>query len=271
MREDTTPCKFLRSIALCAVLALVAGRAWSQKPQIVGQERPGTVQDWEQRIALAEERLRAGDYKKAQDISETLVVEMLHTIESGPGAGPLVGQTLLVRALGAAGHDKMREALWDWHSARAMNPKLTNADLAAYGPVGETLLKAVEEEDRSSKPDREAREATAQQTGKRVSRPMKARGEVPLYPRALHTACTQGTVKVEAIIDQEGYVNAPAPLSSPSPILTLATLEALRTWRFKPAVFQGKPVPVYYTLTLNFYTKTCRNPAATAEKAKENG
>jgi TonB family protein len=271
MREDTTSSNFLRSIALCAVLALLAGRAWGQKPQIVGQERPGTVQDWEQRVALAEERFRAGDFKKAQDISEALVVEMLHTIESGPGAGPLVGQTLLVRALGAAGRDKMREALWDWHSARAMNPKLTSAELAAYGPVGEALLEAVEKENRSSKSDREARDArteTAQQTGKRVSVPVKTRGEVPGYPHALRTACTQGVVQVESIIDQEGFVTAPAPLSSPSPILTLAALEALRTWRFKPASIEGRPVDVYYTLSLTF-KNTCRNPAAIAKKAKE--
>ena len=271
MREDITLSKFLRSIALCAVLALLAGTAWGQKPQIVGQERPGVVKDWEQRIALAEERLRAGDFKKAQDTSETLITEMLHRIESGPGAGPLVGHTLVVRALGAAGRNKMREALWDWHSARAMNPKLTTAELVAYGPVGEALLKAVENDRVSKKPDEDSRGASVHKVGEeeRVSRPKKTKGKVPPYPRALHTACTQGAVTLETVIDQEGYVVAPAPLKSPSPILTLAALEALRTWRFKPAVYQGKPVDVYYTLTFNFSTNTCRNPAAVAEKAKE--
>ena len=263
----------LRRIAVCAVLALLAGNAWGQKPQIVGQERPGTVEDWGQRIRLAEQRFRAGDFKKAQDLSEALVREMLHTIESGPGAGPIVGQTLLLRALGAAGRNKTREALWDWHSARIMNPQLTDAELAAYGPVGEALLQAVEKEDlpprKSDRPSMADREAAMQPGAQRVTRPKKIKGEMPAYPRALKTLCTQGIVAIEAVIDQEGHVTAPTQKDSPSPILTLAALEALRTWRFKPAVYQGKPVVVYYTLSMGFKS-TCLNPAAAAQK-KEDG
>lgn len=259
---------FLRRIAFCAILALLAGRAWGQKPQIVGQERPGTVRDWENRIALAEEWFRAGDFSKAQAISEALVVEMLHTIESGPGVGPIVGQTLLLRALGAAGRNKTREALWDWHSARVMNPKLTDADLVAYGPVGEALLEAVETEGRSNGPHRVTRAGTKPESGERVDRPVKVKGEPAGYPRALKTACLQGVVALQSIVDQEGYVVSPALTSSPSPILTLAALEALRTWRFKPAVFQRKPVAVYYTMTMSFQIKTCRNPAAIAAQAE---
>jgi len=260
--------KLLRHITIGAVLALLAGRAWSQKPQIVGQERPATDQDWEQRIALAEERLRAGDFKKTQNISEGLVLEMLHTIESGPGAGPILGETLLLRALGLAGHDKTRDALWDWHAARVLDPKLTNADLPAYGEVGEALLRAVEKEERSNGSDRVTRAGINPESGERVNRPVKVKGEPPGYPHALKTACLQGVVVLESIVDREGYVVSPALTSSPSPILTLATMEALRTWRFKPAVFRKKPVPVYYTMTMNFQIKTCRNPAAVAEHAE---
>jgi hypothetical protein len=35
------------------------------------------------------------------------------------------------------------------------------------------------------------------------------------------------------------------------------TMESLRTWRFKPAQFEGKPVPVYYTLTINYSVQQC--------------
>jgi TonB family protein len=263
--------KILHRIALCAVLALLAGSAWGQKPQIVGQERPGTIQDWEKRIALAEERLRAGDFKKARSISEALVREMLHRIESGENAGRLMGQTLLLRALGAAGRNQTREALWDWHSARAMNPKLTQADLAVYGPAGEALREASEKENLPKKPDRNNPAVSAPKTAGNVTRPMKVKGEAPIYPPALRAACTQGVVTLEGVIDQKGHVAAPAPLESPDPILTLAALETLRTWRFKPATFRGKPVAVYYTLTIGFRLKTCLNPAAVAAQGKENG
>jgi hypothetical protein len=183
--------KLLRHITICAVLALLAGSAWGQKPQIVGQERPGTVQDWEQRIRLAEERLRAGDVKKTQNIADVLVREMLHTIESGPGAGPILGETLLLRALGFAGRDKTREALWDWHAARVLDPKLTDADLPAYGPVGEVLLRAVEQEGLSNESGRITRARTNSESGERVSRPVRVKGEPPNYLHALKTACIQ--------------------------------------------------------------------------------
>ncbi len=271
MQKETPLSTCLRSIVLCAVLALLAGRAWGQKPQIVGQERPGVGEDWEQRIALAEEQLRAGDSKKAQDISETLITEMLQRIESGPDTGPLVGHTLLIRALASAGQNEMREALWDWHSARVMNPELTDANLAAYGATGEALLKAAENEGLSNTPDRVTRAGTNPETGQRVERPEKVKGNPPGYPSALKTACIQGVVVIETIVDQEGYLVSPSLTSSPTPILTLAELEALRTWRFKPAIFEEKPIAVHYTMTTNFQIPTCRNPAAAAEKAKEKG
>jgi TonB family protein len=34
--------------------------------------------------------------------------------------------------------------------------------------------------------------------------------------------------------------------------LDRAALEAVQNWRFKPATLQGRPVKVYYTLTVNF-------------------
>jgi TonB family protein len=237
----------------------------------MGQQRPGTVQDWDQRIKTAEERLRAGDFKKAQSISEGLVWEMVHTIESGPGAGPILGETLLLRALGFAGRGKMREALWDWSAACVMNPKLTNADLVAYGPAGEALLKESEQQGIPKTSDGKPRAASAPKVEGGVSRPVQTKGESPNYPKALHTLCAQGTVVLESVVDEKGYVVAPALVSSTSPIFTLATLEALRTWRFKPAVYQGKPVAVYYTLTQGFEIPHCLNPAAVAVQGKKNG
>jgi TonB family protein len=268
MQEDS---RFLRRIAIGAILVLLAGRSWGQVPKIMGQQRPGTVQDWDQRIKTAEERLRAGDFKKAQSIAEGLVWEMVHTIESGPGAGPILGETLLLRALGFAGRGKMREALWDWSAACVMNPKLTNADLVAYGPAGEALLKESEQQGIPKTSDGKPRAASAPKVEGEVSRPVQTKGESPNYPKALHTLCAQGTVVLEGVVDEKGYVVAPALVSSTSPIFTLATLEALRTWRFKPAVYQGKPVAVYYTLTQDFEIPRCLNPAAVAVQGKKKG
>jgi TonB family protein len=34
--------------------------------------------------------------------------------------------------------------------------------------------------------------------------------------------------------------------------LDRAAVEAVQKWKFRPAQFQGKPVKVYYSLTVNF-------------------
>lgn len=261
----------LRRIAICAALALIAGSAWGQKAEMVGKNRPGTIQDWEQRIKTAEERLRAGDFKKTQKIAEGLVWEMMHTIQSGPGAGPILGETLLLRALGLAGRDKMREALWDWSAACIMNPKLTAAELTAYGPAGEALFKEAEKEGIPRTPNGKPRAASAPKVENEMDRPVKIQGDPPDYPKALHTLCAEGNVVLESIVDEKGYVLAPAVVSSPNPIFTLSVLEAVRAWRFKPANYQGKPAAVYHTLTLGFNIPACRNPAAIAEQGKDNG
>jgi TonB family protein len=256
--------KLLHHLAFFAILSLFAGTVWGQKPQMVGQERPGVVQDWESRIAVAREQLRAGEFKKAQEIADALVQEMLQTIESGPGAGPIMGDTLILRALGAAGRNDIQTALWDWNSARAVNPKLTEAELAAYGEVGETLRNAAAEQALPQKSETDSKAAVKSE--EKVTRPKKIAGEPPPYPRALRTACIEGVAAVEVIIDPAGHIRAPRLLQSPNPVLSLALLETLQSWRFKPGVYQGKPVAVYYTLTVNFQTRTCGNPAAIAAK-----
>jgi len=73
----------------------------------------------------------------------------------------------------------------------------------------------------------------------------------------MRDACVEGEVIVASILDEQGQLHRPLVLSSPNPLLSLASLESLRTWRFKPAQCQGKPVKVYYTLTTRFTIAEC--------------
>ncbi len=87
----------------------------------------------------------------------------------------------------------------------------------------------------------------------RVQRPELVKRSDLSYPEALQAACSEGMVLVESIIDEEGKVRYPRLKESPGgPVMSLAALESLRSWRFKPATLEGKPVKVYYTLTVNF-------------------
>ena len=88
--------------------------------------------------------------------------------------------------------------------------------------------------------------------GGNVTRPEKIAGDPPQYSEEARMARVQGVVIVEAVIDEKGKVTDAKVLKGLPMGLSEAAEEAIRTWEFKPAAMDGKPVPVYYTLTVNF-------------------
>jgi TonB family protein len=88
--------------------------------------------------------------------------------------------------------------------------------------------------------------------GGEVSRPEKISGESPVYPEAARRAGLSGVVIVEAIIDEKGNITNARVLKGLPLGLDEAALEAIQTWKFKPAKLNRRPVKVYYALTVNF-------------------
>jgi TonB family protein len=103
-----------------------------------------------------------------------------------------------------------------------------------------------------SSQEKAAEDGAPFRVGEGVSRPEKISGAPPVYPEAARKARVTGTVIVEAIIDEQGDVTNARVLRGRPMGLDQAALEAVQSWKFKPAMFQGKPVKVYYTLTVNF-------------------
>lgn len=95
--------------------------------------------------------------------------------------------------------------------------------------------------------------------GENVSRPEKISGAPPVYTELARKAGVTGTVIIEAIIDEEGNVTNAQVLKGLPMGLDQASLDAVRTWKFKPARFEGRPVKVYYTLTVNFQIERSAN------------
>jgi len=88
----------------------------------------------------------------------------------------------------------------------------------------------------------------------------------PKYPEEARKAHVTGVVVVQATIDEEGKVTDILPLKDVSPLLTEAAAEAIREWRFEPARYKGKPVAVYYNLTINFRLDTDKEKGSEKEK-----
>ncbi len=74
----------------------------------------------------------------------------------------------------------------------------------------------------------------------------------PQYTEVARQARLQGTVIVEAVIDEGGRVRDVHILKGLPLGLDRAALDAVAQWRFTPATLNGRPLKVIYTLTLNF-------------------
>jgi len=75
----------------------------------------------------------------------------------------------------------------------------------------------------------------------------------PVYPPEAREEKVMGIVIVETVVNEEGVVDAIKVLESPDERLTEAAVEAIKQWRFEPALCDGEPVGVYYNVTVNFH------------------
>jgi periplasmic protein TonB len=73
----------------------------------------------------------------------------------------------------------------------------------------------------------------------------------PAYPPIAQRARVEGVVILEAVIDAQGRVQSVQVLRS-IPLLDEAAIDAVRQWRFTPALLNAEPVPVVMTVTVNF-------------------
>ncbi len=74
----------------------------------------------------------------------------------------------------------------------------------------------------------------------------------PKYPAEARKEKVEGVVILQAVISDRGVVEEVKVLKSAHPALDQAAMEAVQAWRWEPAFLDGKPVSVYYNLTINF-------------------
>ena len=74
----------------------------------------------------------------------------------------------------------------------------------------------------------------------------------PRYTEIARRARIQGIVQLEAIIDEQGTVTEIEVRSGLPMGLTEAAVDAARQWRYRPARLNGRPVAVYFILSVHF-------------------
>jgi protein TonB len=73
----------------------------------------------------------------------------------------------------------------------------------------------------------------------------------PAYPPLAKTQRIEGAVRLDALIDATGRVSSMKVVSGPV-LLHQAAMDAVRQWKYQPAVLDGKAVPMHLTVTVQF-------------------
>jgi protein TonB len=81
----------------------------------------------------------------------------------------------------------------------------------------------------------------------------------PIYPELAKQAHIQGTVRLAARIDDTGTVES-LRLVSGHPLLVKAAFDAVKQWRYRPAMVDGRPVSVVTMIEVTFRMGTGQLP-----------
>jgi TonB family protein len=84
-----------------------------------------------------------------------------------------------------------------------------------------------------------------------VSQGLLTRKVAPSYPPLARQARISGTVELKALINQTGEVES-LSLISGHPMLAPAAIDAVKQWRYRPYLLNGKAVNVETEITVNF-------------------
>jgi len=83
--------------------------------------------------------------------------------------------------------------------------------------------------------------------------PAKAlRPEMPRYPARARKLNIEGSVLVEARIDERGRPHEVRVRQGLAPELDEAAIDAVKRWRFEPATLEGKAVPSTHIIRIQF-------------------
>lgn len=76
---------------------------------------------------------------------------------------------------------------------------------------------------------------------------------LPKYPKQAEEDGTKGEVTAKVVIDETGsFQNIVIVKSMPDGVFDQAAIDALKRWKYFPAIYKGEKVKVNYEVTLNW-------------------
>lgn len=137
-----------------------------------------------------------------------------------------------------------------------------NRAAATYRYKGKTYLFCSEEclEKFKENPGKYVKEDAIKLEEKALRSPVDFKPELihklePVYPEEARKARIHGIVILEATTDIKGNVIKVKVLRPVHPLLDKAAIDAIKQWKYKPTIIDGKPRGVVFTVTVEFKLK----------------
>lgn len=205
---------------------------------------------WKDQLEKAEQAALEGRFDKAERLAGAMIEDARRKmLDPGSAGASYLGVGMLLRGIGRAGQGEIEEGLWDVEVAYALHPSLAELDLTRYGSGGNALAEIL----RQRSPAPPAPSEDDSEIRGEITPPRKLVSPAPIYPPGRSGDRWEGSVTIRAVIDKTGEMSRPTiPDPGTDPLFALAALEALRQWRFEPALLDGARVSVYYKLDVNF-------------------
>jgi len=213
-----------------------------------------TVARWQKKLRKLDQKIEVGDYQGALKSADKLIlVEMVPSLLQGEGGAELLALATVYKALAESGLGDSERAVWHWHIAQNLDPELRQVSLAKFGPTAHLLeynrLRLAHESPR----DLQVIELDDPERT-RLIRPRALETPYPMIPESLQPYWYDQKTEIEVVIDRNGRAVSPVVLRGKLPGKIYLGLEAMRTWKYRPAILEGEPVAVFFELE-DFYEK----------------
>ena len=197
---------------------------------------------WWAEVEDVDAKLRAGKWKAGKRAAGKLAEDVLLSSWHDRELRRVLAELAFHQAAASANLGEKDDAVWFWHMAQNVDPKIRDKDFAPYGEAGK-LLREFPLRRKGQVPP--TFRVVRSVYGRRFTRPVVPKDWSPTIPRNPGVANERsGDVHVELIVDRHGQPHHPVILTPDNhPVLVYGMLESLRTMpRFEPARDSGEPV-----------------------------
>src|SRR5262245_43816331 len=106
----------------------------------VAGDNPAEVRrQWGEKIRQSSDALQHGDYQRSLRITNRLIDDMKDLLGPGDAGAQVFAIVVTHKALASEGLGNHDDALWYWHTALSLFPRIDEADLSMFGEAGKFL------------------------------------------------------------------------------------------------------------------------------------